>query len=106
MRIFLVETDGIGGMVHYIYQMATALADAGAEVTLLTSPHYELAHLPHRFAVDRRIRLWPNVEEHVEPHGALRRLGHQARHKVRRLGRAVRFAWEWERLTRFLIREE
>jgi glycosyltransferase involved in cell wall biosynthesis len=106
MRIFLVETDGLGGMVHYAYQMATALAEAGGEVTLLTSPHYELAHLPHRFEVETRIRVWPNVEPDPTPAGRLRRLWRFARHKARRVARAVRFAWEWERLTRFLIREQ
>lgn len=105
MRVFVVETDGAGGMIHYAYQLCTALAAGGAEVTLVTSCHYELGHLPHSFAVAPLLRLWPNIEPAAAPAGpgrlALRRLVHQAR----RGWRALRLAGEWARLTRYLLAE-
>jgi glycosyltransferase involved in cell wall biosynthesis len=105
MRVFVVETDGAGGMIHYAYQLCTALAGGGAEVTLVTSRHYELSHLPHSFTVAPILRLWPNIEPPPAPAGrgrlALRRLGH----KARRGRRALRLAVEWARLTRYLLAE-
>ncbi len=105
MRVFVVETDGAGGMIHYAYQLCTALAAGGAEVTLVTSRRYELRHLPHSLAVEPLLHLWPNIELPPGPAGkvrlALRRLGHRAR----RGWRALRLAREWARLTRHLLRE-
>ncbi|MCB2223815.1 MAG: glycosyltransferase family 4 protein [Actinobacteria bacterium] len=98
MRIVLVETDGAGGMIHYAFQMAAALADAGADVTLVTGRHYELAHLDAPFRVEPRLRLWPAVEPHGRrPPGVLR--------KMRRAWRGIRFAVEWRRLGSWLLRE-
>jgi len=105
MRVFVVETDGAGGMVHYAYQLCTALAQDGAEVTLVTSRHYELGRLPHSFAVQPLLRLWPNIEPSPGPAGPFRLLLRRAGHKVRRGWRALRFAREWWRLTRYLLRE-
>ncbi|MFH1331458.1 MAG: glycosyltransferase family 4 protein [Actinomycetota bacterium] len=105
MRVFVVETDGAGGMIHYAYQLCTALTAAGAEVTLVTSRHYELGHLPHSFTVDPRLRLWPNIEPTPRPAGPLRHALRRAGHKVRRGWRALRFAREWDRLTRHLLAE-
>ena len=62
MRMYLVETDGAGGMIHYAFQMASALSEAGADVTLITGVHYELAGVDAPFHVDPRLRLWPAVE--------------------------------------------
>ena len=104
MRIAVVEPDGAGGMAHYAFQLCSALADAGADVTLVTSRHWELADLDRNFAVARVIDLWSAVDSPVgEGRSAVfRRLWR----KVRRVGRGVRFVWAWERLTRFLIRME
>lgn len=104
MRIFVVEPDGAGGMVHYAYQLCTALAAEGVDVTLVTGRHYELAHLPHSFDVDTRMALWPAVGEPAPgsgPRGMIVRLGR----KLRRVWRGVRYAWVWQRLTTHLIRE-
>jgi hypothetical protein len=60
-RIVVVEPDGAGGMIHYAYQMCTALAAGGADVTLITSTSYELAALPHSFRVIPMMRLWPTI---------------------------------------------
>jgi glycosyltransferase involved in cell wall biosynthesis len=105
MRVFVVETDGTGGMVHYAYQLCSALAGAGADVTLVTARRYELAHLPHNFAVERRLRLWPNLEPTPPQVGPVHRALRAAGHKVRRAWRAVRLTVEWARLTRYLLRE-
>jgi glycosyltransferase involved in cell wall biosynthesis len=104
MRISVVEPDGGGGMIHYAYQLCSALAAEGADVTLITSRHYELAALPHDFTVDARMRLWANVAPgRSSRHPLVHRLLAAGR-AVRRGARGVRYAWEWERLTRHLIR--
>ena len=62
MSIFVVEQDGAGGPTHHAYQLCQALSGAGADVTVVTGQHYELADLPHSFAVEPRIRPWKAVE--------------------------------------------
>jgi len=104
MRIFVVEPDGAGGMVHYAYQLCGALSAEGADVTLITGKHYELAHLPHTFAVDTRISLWPAVGE-SDPESRLARLVVRGFRKVRRVWRGFRYAFVWARLTRHLLAE-
>ncbi len=99
MRIFLIETDGAGGMLHYAFQMAAALAGEGADVTLVTGAHYELAGLDAGFRVEPRLRLWPAIEQPGA--GKLP----APLHKLRRVWRGVRFAWEWRRLGDYLLRE-
>ena len=71
-RIVVVESDGAGGMIHYAYQMCTALAASGADVTLVTSTYYELAELPHTFEVLPMMRLWPITGPSVLPSGVPR----------------------------------
>jgi len=106
MRIAVVEPDGGGGMIHYAYQLCTALAAEGADVTLITSRHYELADLPHDFTVDTRMRLWPNVVPGRRPKNRGRILGslNAWGRSVRRAVRGAKLVWAWERLTRHLIR--
>ncbi|MBU1227646.1 MAG: glycosyltransferase family 4 protein [Actinobacteria bacterium] len=99
MRIFLVETDGAGGMLHYAFQMAAALAGEGAEVTLVTGTHYELAGIEAPFRVEPRLRLWPAIEQPGA--GKLP----APLHKVRRVWRGLRFALEWRRLGTYLLAE-
>lgn len=56
----MVETGGWGGIAHYAWNLCQALAEAGADVHLLTNVCYELEGLPRRFQVmlcfDGRIR--------------------------------------------------
>jgi glycosyltransferase involved in cell wall biosynthesis len=104
MRIVVVEPDGSGGMIHYAFQMCTALADAGADVTLVTSHHYELADKEATFRVAPIMRLWAATEPTSGHHGPVRLLVWLG-HKVRRATRAVRYAREWARATRFILRE-
>ncbi|MFQ5947734.1 MAG: glycosyltransferase family 4 protein [Acidimicrobiia bacterium] len=108
MRVFVVEPDGMGGMIHYAYQLCAALAGEGVDVTLVTSTHYELDAYPHRFTLEKRMRLWPAIDPRVEGRratGLLTRAGHQLRWTLRRGARAMRLMREWHRLTRYLIRE-
>ncbi len=102
MRVFVVEQDGAGGLIHYAYQLCHALSEAGADVTLVTGQHYELADLPHSFAVEPRIKLWKAVGTSL-PESRLRSLSVRAFRKSRRLFRGVRYFYEWHRLTRYLI---
>ena len=45
-KVVLYEPSGRGGICHYTYELAQALAGRGADVTLLTTSTYELEHLP------------------------------------------------------------
>jgi len=103
MTIAVVEPDGSGGLVHYAYQLCDGLASQGADVTLFTGRHYELADLPHGFDLEPIIDLWPAVAPVGGPAGPLKLLPGLWR-RVRRIGRAFRYAVAWERLTRELIR--
>lgn len=51
MRIAMVEPSGFSGICQYSYCLSDALAAAGHEVSLITSPRYEMAGEPHRFSV-------------------------------------------------------
>jgi glycosyltransferase involved in cell wall biosynthesis len=84
-------------MLHYAFQMGTALSEEGADVTLITGRHFELAKVAAPFRVDARLRLWPAVEEGRRLPAPLR--------KVRRAWRGLRFVVEWRRLGSHLLRE-
>lgn len=108
MRLFIVEPLGTGGMIHYAYQLCTALAAQGAEVTLVTSQAYELDEFPHNFAVEKRLRLWTLFDptsSQVQP-GRLARTWRKVRWTVRRGGRATRLVREWISLTNYLLKEQ
>jgi glycosyltransferase involved in cell wall biosynthesis len=99
MRVFVVEPDGAGGLIHYAHQLCETLQGAGAEVTLLTGQHYELADVPASFEVRPELRLWPAIEPPLT--GRLAGL----RHRIRRVGRGIRLFREWWRLTSIVISE-
>ncbi|MBI5185037.1 MAG: glycosyltransferase family 4 protein [Nitrospinae bacterium] len=52
----MMETGGWGGILHYSFNLAEALALAGNDVVLATNEEYELEHLPSRFRVARIFR--------------------------------------------------
>ncbi|HEX6033469.1 MAG TPA: hypothetical protein VFY83_03505, partial [Anaerolineales bacterium] len=91
MRLVLVEPNGSGGLIHYTYQLCTALADEGLDVTLITGKEYELAHLPHNFEVNNLLDLWslfdPQASHTVNATG-FRRRWHKVRWTLRRGQRA------------------
>jgi glycosyltransferase involved in cell wall biosynthesis len=107
LRLVLVEPNGSGGLIHYTYQLCTALADEGVDVTLITGKEYELAHLPHNFQVHNMLDLWslfdPQVIQNIGA-SAWQRRWHKVRWTVRRGQRAVRLSLAWINLTRYLSR--
>lgn len=103
-RIVVVEPDGVGGMIHYAYQMCTALAAAGADVTLITAESYELGALPHAFRVVPMMRLWPTIERHP-PRSPVAAMTATVGRKMRRVWRGLRYAREWGRVTRRILAE-
>lgn len=93
MRIVFLEPAGKGGMIHYAYQLCRALAQSGADVTLLTATNYELEVLDAPFRVEKSIELWD-----PKPSGEISTSWwHVAGRKLRRVTRAVRYYREWFR---------
>jgi len=106
MRVVVVEQNGSGGLIHYAYQMCTAFAEAGAEVTLVTAKDYELEAFPHNFKVERRLRLWSLFERPLQDQTGSRiaRVLRRLFWNVRRAVRALRLIGAWWSLTGYLIR--
>lgn len=107
MRLVLVEPNGSGGLIHYNYQLCTALAAQGADVTLITSKNYELAHLPHNFRIENILELWPLFDPGVSDSdgmGSWHRRLKKIRWTARRGQRAVRLVIAWIRLVRHVSR--
>ncbi len=102
MKIAVVEPRGTRGMVYYAYKLCTAMAENGADVTLITSSDYELADRPHNFTVH------PVLRPTSTPSGPAPAGAGPLRRRLRRLRRlamgAVRVIVEWLRLTRHLQR--
>ncbi|AXI47279.1 hypothetical protein C1J03_15435 [Sulfitobacter sp. SK012] len=96
-RIAIVETDARGGLIHFAYHMADALAAEGSDVTLVTGSDYELAAQPHRFSARPILKLWPQFDQ-SSANPLLRR--------VRRAWRAFVLLREWSRLTLYLLRSK
>lgn len=90
MKIVVVEFAGKGGMIHYVFQLCRAMAEAGADVTLITSKQFELAALPRNFDVQPVIDLWDPKANDAGP----------IRRKLRRVARAVRYYRQWLRVIR------
>jgi glycosyltransferase involved in cell wall biosynthesis len=92
-------------MIHYAYQLCTALAKEGAEVTLITAKDYELDDYPHNFIVDKRMRLWPVFvnSKQAQQTGRMYRVWNRAWRTARRGLRFARLLREWFRLTNYLI---
>ena len=105
LHIMVVEPRGSGGMIHYAYQLCTALSNAGANVTLLTTHEYEMEKFPHNFAVRKQMQLWSPTEtsQTDSAFGSLGRAVLKAYRLVRRVGRGIRLVIEWIRLCNYLI---
>ena len=108
-RLVLVEPNGSGGLIHYAYQLCTALADEGLDVTLITGKQYELAGLPHNFRVNNLLDLWslfdPQVSQNTHAN-AWQRRWQKVRWTARRGQRALRLISAWFRLTRTVLELE
>ena len=105
LQLVLVEPNGSGGLIHYTYQLCTALADEGVDVILITGKEYELAHLPHNFQVRNMLDLWslfdPQVIQNINA-STWQRRWHKVRWTVRRGQRAARLIAAWVNLTHYL----
>lgn len=92
-------------MVHFAYQLCTALAEEGADVVMITAADYELAALPHNFTVEPMMRLWPRFDATLvqdPPRGEIKRLWRNGWWSARRAWRALRLWTEWARVVRYL----
>lgn len=108
LQIMVVEPRGTGGMIHYAYQLCTALSNAGARVTLVTSTAYEMDEFPHNFELRKQMKLWSTTES-VKTETGFGRVGSAAQslfRKTRRVGRGIRLIVEWIRLVVYLIRQK
>ena len=105
LRLSVVESNGTGGMIHYAYQLCTALAAQGVEVSLITSDDYELDGLRHDFRVAKLLRHWPLIDPRAAevPSTGLARTWRALRRSVRRAGRGFQLVLDWIRLTRYLL---
>ncbi|HET8797384.1 MAG TPA: glycosyltransferase family 4 protein [Thermoanaerobaculia bacterium] len=93
MKIAFLEPAGKGGMIHYAFQLCRALAESGAEVTLITSTDYELGALGAPFRVEPIVELWD-----AKPAGRVSTAWWRvAARKLRRVFRAFRHYREWLR---------
>jgi glycosyltransferase involved in cell wall biosynthesis len=108
VKVTVVEHRGSGGMIHYAYQLCTAMAKQGAMVTLITSLDYELDTFPHNFHVKKLMRLWPQVDPLLSktPRNKIETLWRKIFWNVRRGFRAIRLIIEWARLTKYLIKTQ
>jgi len=109
LRIFVVEPNNGGGLVHFAYQLCNALASEGADVTLVAGAKYEMADQPHSFHVEKLLNLW----EHFDPdsmkaeiQNPLKRAWRKIYWTLRRMARGVRLIYAWASLTQFLLREK
>lgn len=106
LRLVLVEPNGSGGLIHYTYQMCTALANAGTDVTLVTGSVYELSDLPHNFEVNNMLDLWTLFDPQIMDvlHKNLwKRAWNKIRWTARRGVRAFRLVRAWIKLTSYLV---
>jgi len=108
IKITVIEQRGEGGMIHYAYQLCTAMATAGAEVTLVTTPSYELDNLPHNFRVEKLMKLWPQIDPLLSkiPKNILDKLWRKIFWGIRRSFRALRLIREWARVVNYLTKTQ
>ena len=106
LQIMVVEPRGSGGMMHYAYQLCTALSNAGAQVTLVTADQYEMENYQHNFTVRKQMKLWSSTDsaESVRTNSWLGNAAGKLYRGARRTMRGIRLIVEWIRLTNYLIR--
>lgn len=109
LRLFIIEFNSAGGLIHYAYQLASALTDQGIATTLITGRDYELDRFPHTFKVEKRLKVWPVFDTKRSSDLTMpltRRLAIKLFRVLRRILRGGRLILEWTRLTRYLIKEK
>jgi len=109
IRLYVIQPNNSGGLVHYDYQLCTALACQGVDVTLITSTGYELADLPHNFRVIEMLHLW----KHFDPQAMQARQSNfferwwkKIRWTLRRGWRALRLLLAWLRVTLYILQNK
>lgn len=104
-KIVVVEIANSGGLIHFDYQMCTALANAGLDVTLLTGSDYELQFLPHNFSVVNILKLWKNFEEYSVNTEKIfiKRISRLIYRNFRRILRGLRAIWAWATITSYIL---
>ncbi len=107
MKLAVVEFNSSGGLIHYAFQLCTALADDNVDVTLITGTDYELSDFPHNFHVENRLNIWPVFD----PESMKSQSDHSFYRKwkkikwfFRRVFRSIKLVIEWIRLTNYLIK--
>lgn len=106
MRICVVEPRGSGGMIHYAYQLCNSMADYVSEVTLVTSTEYEMENNPHKFHVEKLLRLWGRTDplQTTVSRNFLDALFRKSLRALRRIYRGYRYVAEWMRLSGYLLK--
>jgi glycosyltransferase involved in cell wall biosynthesis len=107
LRLFVVEPNNGGGLVHFTYQLCTALADEGVDVTLIAGTKYEMEGMPHNFRVEKILNLWEHFDPEsmkIEFQNPLQRVWRKIYWSLRRAVRGVRLILAWTRLTLHLAR--
>lgn len=106
MKVCVVEQNGRGGLIHYAYQMCTALSDLGIEVILLTARDYELSDFPHNFRVEACFNLWPLFDPKAydpRQQSSYQKIINKIRWNTRRIWRGTKLLIQWFRVTRILL---
>ena len=106
VKLYVVEPRGSGGMIHYAYQLCNAFAGHVSDVTLVTAKSYELDEYPHSFTVDKFLNLWTRSDLFLAKLGPgfAAKLLRKVLHNVRRVGRGIRYVFEWMKLANHLVR--
>jgi glycosyltransferase involved in cell wall biosynthesis len=107
LRIAVVQLANSGGLIHFSYQLCTALADEGMDVTLITGTEYELADWAHNFKVNKMLHLWKNIDPQPMQASSLNPWDRRLKKifwTLRRAVRAVRILLAWIKLTFYLTR--
>jgi glycosyltransferase involved in cell wall biosynthesis len=102
LRVCVVEFLGHGGLVHYAYQMCSALSAGGVDVELITDRDYELESCPHTFPVVKLLNLWnPRPRGKVEWKDGLQA---KSARVFRRASRAAAYYRAWVVLIRYILK--
>lgn len=106
LQIAVVNLANGGGLIHFDYQLCTALTNAGMDVTLITGTEYELSDQPHNFTVNRMLHLWKNFDPQPVQIWQLKSWKRWVKKiflTLRRIVRAVLILLAWIRVARYLI---
>ena len=104
INIFVVEPRNSGGMIHYAYQLCTALSEEGAKVTLITAQEYEMENFPHNFHVEKMLNLWSRIDNRANtpPKNRLEALWKKTFWTTRRIIRGTKLILSWLALIKYL----